>query len=403
MSIRMSDDLLTKENVNNPHPYFHELRSKAPIYWNEKYRGWIFTRYKDVDTLLSSPDLTAERMKPPKNMPEELVLDMSTTFQVLSRWLVFQDPPNHTRLRLLLNKAFTPKAVEKMRPFVYELTDYFLDKMDGSKKVELIKEYTFLIPVFVISHMLGIPKEDRDLIKQWSDDLLLFVFGAVNNPERHERAKNGLQQMVEYLEDVIKSRMKNPKEDLITALVQTKEKEDSLSLEEIISTCTLLVFGGHDTTTNLIANGLYSLMKNPDQFEMLKNDPSLINTAVEELLRYDGPSKSTLRIAKNDFEYEGVQIKKEDRVLLINAAANRDPEVFEDPDKLDITRHPNRHMGFGKGIHYCLGAPLARLEATIAINQIIKRFPNMELERENLDWKPIITARALKELPVILN
>jgi cytochrome P450 len=251
--------------------------------------------------------------------------------------------------------------------------------------------------------MLGLPDEDRDLLKQWSDDLLLLVFGAVKESNRHERAKNGLQQMVCYLEDVVQARQKNSQDDLITALVNAKEKGDALSMGEVISTCTLLIFGGHETTTNLIANGLYSLLKNPDQLEKLRANPSLINTAIEELLRYEGPSKAIMRIAKEDVQIEDKRIKKGQRVLLMQNIANRDPEVFENPDKLDITRQSNHHLGFGKGIHYCLGAPLARLESTIAINQVLKRLKNIRLERTDLEWQPNIISRALKQLPIIFD
>jgi cytochrome P450 len=397
------EDLLDKEVVNNPYPYFHQLRKEDSIYWNERWNGWIFTRYHDINKLLMDPRFTSERIKPSKNMPEQMVLDMASTYEVLSKWMVFSDPPNHTRIRMLVNKAFTPKAVEEMRPFMNEITDYLLQQVESTRKMDVIRDYAFLLPILVISKMLGLPDEDRDLLKQWSDDLLLLVFGAVKETNRHERAKNGMQQMVYYLENVVQARQKNPQNDLITSLVNAKERGDALSMGEVISTCTLLIFGGHETTTNLIANGLYSLLKNPDQLEKLRANPSLIHSAIEELIRFDGPSKAIMRIAKEDVEIEDKKIKKGQRVLFMQNAANRDPEVFENPDKLDITRQSNHHLGFGKGIHYCLGAPLARLESTVAINQVLKHLKNIRLERTDLEWQPNIISRALKQLPVIFD
>jgi cytochrome P450 len=401
--MQVLDDLLAKDVVNNPHPYFHKLRSEDPVHWNGMWNGWILTRYKDVNKAFMNPNLSSDRMKPPKNMPEPLVLDMASTFDILSKWMVFNDPPNHTRLRMLVSKAFTPKTVGKMRPFMNEITDDLLDKVESSKKMDVIRDYAFLLPILVISKMLGLPDEDRDLLKQWSDDLLLLVFGAIKDNDRHERAKNGLQQMVYYFKDLIKERTKKPQDDLITALVQANEKEDALTMDEVISTCTVLIFGGHETTTNLISNGLYSLMNNRNQLEKLRDNPLLIDTAIEELNRYEGPGKGAMRIAKQDMEINGKTIKKGQRLLLMHAAANRDPEIFVNPDTLDITRHPNPHLGFGKGIHYCLGAPLARLETEVAINQILKRFPDIRLAKKDLEWQPIIISRALKSLPVVFD
>ncbi|OLO36337.1 hypothetical protein BTR23_15820 [Alkalihalophilus pseudofirmus] len=397
------DDLLAPEVVKNPYPYFHLLRAEDPVYWSDKWNGWILTRYHDINEALLNPGLTSQRIRPSKSMPKEKVLDMVSTFEILSKWMVFNDPPNHTRIRMLVNKAFTPKAVEEMRPFMYEVTDYLLDQVESAKKMDVIRDYAFVLPILVISKMLGLPDEDRDLLKQWSDDLLLLVFGAVKDSDRHERAQKGMQQMASYLGDVVNDRMKNPKDDLISSLVNAKEKGDVLSKDEIIATCTLLVFGGHETTTNLIANGLLSLISNPQQLKLLKNNPSLIDTAIEELLRYDGPSKAIMRVAKKDVVINGKTIKEGQRLLLMQIAANRDPEVFDNADELDITRKPNTHLGFGKGIHYCLGAPLARLEASVAINQVLKRFPTIRLETNDLEWQPIIISRALKNLPVLFD
>lgn len=306
----MHEDLLAPEVVKDPFPYFNTLRSETPIYFNEKWNGWILTRYEDVNSALLNPNLTSQRIMPSKSASNELKLDMASTYEILSKWMVFNDPPNHTRLRMLVSKAFTPKTVEKMRPFMFEITDYLLDKVEESKKMDVIRDYAFMLPILVISKMLGLPDKDRDQLKRWSDDLLMLVFGAVKDSDRHERGQKGMRQLAEYLADQVEDRIKHPKDDLISSLVEAKENGDVLNKDEIIATLTLLVFGGHETTTNLITNSVFSLLKNPDQLERLKSDPSLINVAVEELNRFDGPGKSIMRVAKEDFEIKGNQIKR---------------------------------------------------------------------------------------------
>jgi cytochrome P450 len=320
-----------------------------------------------------------------------------------SKWLVFTDPPYHTRVRLLINKAFTPTSVEKLRPrarqVVHELLDHILLKSD----MEFIHDFAFHLPVIVISEYLGVPVEDREQVKEWSDETSRMFFIRADESDRRERSQQGLEKLLAYFEPLIEERRQHPRDDLISALVQAEERGDLLSHEELLATCTVLLFAGHETTTNLLANGLLAFMRQRDQWELLRQHPSLVRSAAEELLRYDGPVKATFRWARKDTELGGKTIRAGDRMLLILAAANRDPAKYADPDRLDIRRSPNPHVAFGQGIHVCLGAPLARLEAQEAFLALPQRFPDLRLniDTAHLEYHPTVVARALKALPVV--
>ncbi|WP_158736405.1 cytochrome P450 [Alteribacillus sp. YIM 98480] len=402
--MQIQDNLMDPSVISDPYTYFAEIRTNDPVHWSDDFGGWIVTRYEDVAFAFQDQTrFSAERVTPSRKASEKKKKELASTYNVLSHWMVFNDPPKHTRLRLLVNKAFTPSAVEKIKPRIVEISNELLDEMANNEKADIIKDYAYALPILVISEMLGLPKNDRDKIKKWSDDLMLLVFGAVDVPDRHEKAQKSLQEMYDYLHDIASKRRENPQDDLISAIAFAGDGGDKLTTDEIISTCSLLVFGGHETTTNLIANGMMSLLTHPQAYKELKDNPSLISSAVEEFLRYEGPSKAMIRIAKEDLELGGKKIKQNERLLLVQASANRDPAKFTKPDKLDITRHPNQHLGFGRGIHYCLGAPLARVEGEIAIKQLIQRFPQMTLEDVQIEWQPTIINRALKRLPVTLR
>jgi cytochrome P450 len=254
----------------------------------------------------------------------------------------------------------------------------------------------------LLSTYLGVPPQDHEKIKNWSDEITLFIFGAIGVPDRRQRAQQAMSELADYLKAIIAERRHEPQDDLISALIAAQDQDDSLSDDEIISTCSLVLFGGHETTTNLISSSTHALLRNPAQMEKLRDDPTLIATAVEEFLRYDGPSKAMVRLALEDFTLRGKQIKTGQRLLLMQSAANHDPERFSDPDSLDVARQPNPHVAFGYGIHFCLGAPLARIETAVTINTILQRLPNLRLDTNpsQLEWQPQIVSRALKALPV---
>jgi cytochrome P450 len=398
----VQDDLLAPEVVWDPYTYFARLREIDPVHWNERWGGWLVTRYDDVVRAFRDPErLSSDRMA---HFVRELSPydqeRLSILIRYFSRWLVFTDPPYHTRVRMLVNKAFTPTSVERLRPRVREIVHELVDRVEGKGRMAFIREFAFHLPVIVISEYMGVPSEDREQVKEWSDETSRIFFIRADDPERRERSQAGLIKLLEYFEPLIHDRRRNPRDDLISALVQAEERGDLLSHDELLATCTVLLFAGHETTTNLLANGLLALLQHRDQWDLLRQNPTLVRSAVEELLRYDGPVKATFRWAKVDVEMEGKTIRAGDRMLLVLASANRDPAKFTNPDDLDITRNPNPHVAFGHGIHICLGAPLARVEAQEAFGALVERLPQLRLSDQELRYHPTLVSRALEELYV---
>jgi cytochrome P450 len=398
------DNLLAPEVLHDPYAYFARLRDTDPVHWNERWGGWLVLRYDDVvkvfrDHETFSSDRMASLMLELNPQEQE---HFALLIKYFSKWLVFTDPPYHTRVRLLINKAFTPTSVEKLRPRARQLVEELLDAVQLQNHMEFIHDFAFHLPVIVISEYLGVPIEDREQVKEWSDETSRIFFIRANEPDRRERSQRGLEKLLAYFEPLIDERRRHPRDDLISALVQAEERGDLLSHEELLATCTVLLFAGHETTTNLLANGLLAFIRHRDQWDLLRREPTLVRTAVEELLRYDGPVKATFRVARRDTELGGKTIRTGDRMLLILAAANRDPAKYPDPDRLEITRSPNPHVAFGQGIHVCLGAPMARLEAQEAFLALPRRFPDLRLNADpaRLEYHPTVVARALKALPV---
>ncbi|MCC6476459.1 cytochrome P450 [bacterium] len=397
------DDMMTREVMNDPHSYYHALRTHDPVYWNQKWGGWVLTSYNDIVKVLRDPaGWSSQRIK---YLSEEMKpgdeIRFKPIFDVLANWFIFKDQPDHTRIRRLLNPLLTPIVLEKYRPRIQQIVHSVIDRVETGKQYDMVKEFSYLIPLTVILNMLGIPEadKDRDDIKFWSEQIGVLFFIRADEPKRREIACEGLISFVEYLKPLVDERRKNPKDDLISIFVQA-EKHGILSEAEVIATTVLMVFGGHETTTNLINNGTLALIKNPDQWELLKANPKLADGAVEEMLRYDTSVKATVRWAKYDQEVGGKMIKKDQRLLLALTAANRDPAIFSNPDKVDITRDPNPHVAFAHGIHVCVGGPLARLEASETFRIMAERMPLAKLEANVLEYYPAIVSRALKEMPV---
>ncbi|MCA9808567.1 MAG: cytochrome P450, partial [Cyanobacteria bacterium HKST-UBA06] len=314
-------------------------------------------------------------------------------------WAVFLDPPDHTRIRRLLNNRFSPMSVEQYRPRVRAIVKKLLADLDGRDSFDMVRDFAYLVPLTVILELLGAPALDRDLIKHWSEQIGTFFFIRADEPRRREIACEGITAFAEYLRPLIEERRENPQLDLISALVGAEE-QGNLSTDEVVATAMLMVFGGHETTMNLIANGTLALIEHPAEWMRLKEQPELMETAVEEFLRYDGSVKTTVRWAKQDVVLGDKTIKKGDRLLLGLSAANRDPAQFENPDTLDLARDPNPHLAFGYGIHICLGAPLARLEAQEAFKALTQNYPPPRLAADELEYHPAVIGRALKTLPV---
>jgi cytochrome P450 PksS len=387
----------------NPFPFYARLREEAPVFRimgpaNEP--GWLVTRYDDVSSVLKHARLSKDRLAMMTPEEREAMPWVFKLFGPISQNMLSRDPPNHTRLRALVHKAFTPKLIERLRSRVQVLSDGLLDKAQRRGSMDLVAEYALLVPVTIIAEMLGVPPGDYKKFQHWSNRL-------ISNTSMLDiiLAAPTVVLFTRYLRNLIAQRRKSPGDDLITALIQAEESGDTLTAEELLSMVFLLLVAGHETTVNLIAGGTLALLQHPGQLERLRKEPALIESAVEELLRYASPVEiATERFALEDFTVGGTTIPKGGLILAVLASANHDGQQFKDPDSLDLGREPNRHVSFGMGIHYCLGAPLARLEGQIALQTLVNRFPNLRLAKpaESIRWRTGMLMRGPKQLPVKL-
>jgi cytochrome P450 len=314
--------------------------------------------------------------------------------------ILFLDPPDHTRLRGLVSKAFTPRAVERMAPRIQQVVDELLDSVAGAKTFDLMAAFAGPLPTIVIAEMLGVDPADRDDFKRWSDESVMG-FNPILSDEERARVEAASQAMRDHLQRAITERRTSPRDDQISAMIAVEEAGDQLTNGEIVTMCSLLLAAGNVTTTDLIGNAVLALLRHPDQLAALQGDPSLIKNAVEEILRFDGPVVETGRIALNDLDIDGHAVQPGDSIITSLAAANHDPAVYSEPDRFNIKRQDVHHHAFGGGIHYCLGAPLARLEAQIAVGTLVRRFPNLRLADEALEWRRLPVFRGLIRLPVL--
>ena len=384
----------------NPYPLYHQLREEEPVHWSELLEAWVLTRYDDVSALLKDSRFSADRRKANNRFAQEAVKRMQEGGPLAdATTMLGADPPEHTRLRGLVSKAFTPRVVEAMRPHIQEIVDSLLDDVQESGRMDIIGDLAYPLPVIVIAEMLGVPPADRDDFKRWSDDIVATL-GPLAAPEVIEQARISIQEMADYFNAVIAERRREPREDLLSGLIAAEERGEVLSEEELLATCILLLAAGNETTTNLIGNGMLALLRHPEQLEKLRDQPSLTDSAVEEFLRYDGPVQSTARVATEQLEIRGKTIEQAQLVIALLGAANRDPEQFPNPDELDVARQPNQHIAFGQGIHYCIGASLARMEGQIAFETLLRRMPNPRLETEEQEWGGNFILRGLKRLPI---
>jgi cytochrome P450 len=385
----------------DPYPLYRQLRERDPFHRSGLINGWVLTRYADVIEVLRDPRFLADDMKMPfvQKQREQFIKDgliredEGSTISMLRN-----DPPDHTRLRSLVSKAFTPRTVEALRPRIEAILHEVLDEVAGDGGMEVVQTLAYPLPVMVIAELLGVPVEDREQFKRWSDDAVrrLGSFGISDML----RAQTAFRELRGYFERIAEERRREPREDLLSAMLVAEQEGDKLSTDEVFSICILLLVAGNETTTSLIGTGLYALLQHPEQLALLRDDPALMESAVEEMLRYDSPVQATSRFVLEDAEVNGNAVKAEQEVIALLGAANRDPEQFPDPERFDITRKDNRHVAFGHGIHYCLGAPLARLEAPIAFQALLERFPNLRLAKEPPQPGDNIILHGLKTLPV---
>lgn len=400
----VNDDLRSPEAQAEPHAFLRRLREHDPVHWSAPNRAWVITSHAEVSAAFLDRELSSDRLTPLEaRMSDEGRERMKETFDLLRGWMVFRDPPVHTRLRDTVRQAFTPRAMAALAPRIQAVIDDLLDGLDGRDEIELIESFAFPLPAIVIAEQLGVPVEDREQFKTWSTKLGGLVFGAVEVPDRRELASEGAAEFTEYFTRLIRQYEAAPGDNLISALIAARDRGDSIPDELMVGACTLLLFGGHETTTGLIANGMTRLLEHPDQVAMLRADPGLLEPAIEECLRYEGPAHTMVRLVQHEHERGGHTLRPGDRVYLSMAAANRDPDVFEEPDRFDITRQPNPHLGFGHGLHFCLGAPLARLETRLAFSALLKRYPNLRLATDDLTWGSTIIGRRVATVPLRLR
>jgi cytochrome P450 len=397
----LHDDLLEPRFNDDPYPFFVHLREQAPVHYSAAHRSWLLTRYDDVAAGLGDPRLSSDRVRPLlAALSEEKRLQAGGVMRQISEWMVVTDPPAHTRLRRLATSAFHPRKVVAMEDRIRTLVERYLDEFIASGERDIVAGFSFPLPATVISELIGAPAEDAERFKGWSNELALVAFGAGGEArgERHARAERSIAEMFEYFAGLIERSRAQPGEDMISSLIEG-DGEDVLSDREIVSMCALMLFAGHETTTTTITSAVKLLLENPEQMERLRADPSLSGKAVEEVLRVEGAIKVLHRWVIEDLELRGEQIRAGDRVLLVPAAANRDPAKFEDPDRFDITRSPNPHLAFGKGLHACIGAMLARIEMRVALAAIAQRLPGLRFARDAGPprWVESLASRGLVE------
>ena len=398
------DDLLSAEAIDHPQLYHARLRAADPVYWNRRWNGWVLTGYDDVaNGFRDHQRLSSDRFAGPFGDELRRAGHDSGTEQLLgflSKFFVWKDQPYHTRIRALLNKAFTPRSVEQLRPRVQELVRDLAASLPADEAVDFLADFAFQLPVMVIAEYLGVPAEARQEVRTWSEDLGAVIFVRGDDTARMQRGEEAMSHLVEFLRPIIDNRKRHPREDLLSAMVHAHDGEEALSDDEVIANAILMVFAGHETTMNLLANAVVAFNSWPQEWDKLYRDPSLAQTATEEVLRYDGPIRAMARWAKEPLELGGHQIARGDRLLLVQHAANRDPAAFVEPDRLDIARWPNRHVAFGHGIHTCLGAPLARLETQEALVHLTGQFSSVDVVEDTLHYNPTMVSRSLIQLHV---
>ena len=390
--------LLDPEVLANPYPLYHRLRSNHPVHWDPFLYSWVVTRYADVITVFQH--FSANCAPRPEQLQALGLEKLTPLVQVMLRQMLFMDPPMHGRVRGLASRAFTPRRVEVLRSHIQDITDRLLDAVMDRGQMDVLADLAYPLPAIVSAEMLGLPPADWRQLTAWSDDYGQLLGNFQLNPERASRVIKSLDEMTVYFQAAIRDQRKHPRDGLIHAFLTAEIDGDRLTEEEVIANSILVMVGGQETTTNLIGNGILTLLRHPDQMERLRKDPSLIPSAVEELLRYESPSQHTARLAHDDVMLGGKLIRKGQTVICVMGAANRDPERFPEPDRLDLGRQDNRHVAFAWANHFCFGAPLARIEGQTAFATVLRRLPDLALEPGPILWRENLGLRGLTSLRV---
>ncbi len=389
-------DPFAPEHRADPYPLYEELRAKSPVWYYPRLDEYVLTRHADCEAVLRDPRWSSDPNNlAPERRPDDDFRVMAGDLQ--AGVLLFIDPPDHTRLRRLVSKAFTPRSIERLRPHVQELVDGMLDELADQREIELIESVAYPLPVTVICELMGVPLEDRHLFSDWSGDASRLLDGDIDPPTL-ERGMVAVMSFINYFNGLFDERRAAPGDDLVSALLAAEEEGDRLTEQELRSIVLLLFVAGHETTMNLIGNGMHALLTHPDQLRRLQGEPALVPNAVEEMLRFDGPVHLTGRIAREDMEIAGVRVSKGAQISTLLAAANRDPERFTDAASFDVAREDVHHLTFSGGVHYCLGAALARLEGQVVVGSMVRRFPGLQLVTEAPEHRDHFILRGYKEL-----
>jgi pimeloyl-[acyl-carrier protein] synthase len=390
--------LLYPEVLADPYPLYRKLRERDPVAWDPFLHAWVVTSYSGVLKVLHT--FSADRTPTPAQLAMMGMKSLEPVAEVMVRQMLFMDAPAHTRLRGLCSSAFTSRRVDHLRPHIQEIADGLIDRVIGAGRMDVVADFANPLPAIVTAELLGVPTADHAQLKSWSADFAEMLGNFQHNPDRVGRVLKSLAEMLAYFHSAIREQQRRPRGGLVQLLLEASEGGTHLTEDEVVANVIVTMVGGQETTTNLIGNGLLTLIRQPRALAQLRDDPSIIESAVEELLRYESPSQHTGRLAPDDLELGGKRIKRRDAVMAVMAAANRDPDRFPDPDRLDLTRRDNRHVAFGWAAHFCFGAPLARIEGQIAFATLLRRLPNVRLADGPLTWRHNLGLRGLTALPV---
>lgn len=392
------------DTMRNPHPLFAELRKNEPVHWSEPMNAWVVTSYDlATEVLTMSHVFSAERLNSVNNhLPDRARETANQILKWLQHWMVFKDPPDHTRLRRHMATVLNLEVFDTFQNSIREIADMLLDRIPRGQSVDFLREFAIQLPGMVVMDLFGLDRSRLLEVKGWSDDMMLFIGSARGVPDKYERAKRGAIAMGTLFQEKIQQRRKQPTGDVLSQLIHSEINGQTMTDDELVGSMMMVLNGGHETTANLLDNSLMALANHSDQFQLLKNDRSLLDTAVEECLRYDSPVLSLGRVVKEDTELGGKKIAAGERVFAMLVSANRDEDIFEIPHSFNIRRNPNPHMAFGKGNHFCMGTPLARIEGKIALDAIVERYDSITLDEDmsKVPWINSMVTRGPVRLPV---
>jgi len=392
--------------LRDPFPVLRRMREEDPVHWSPRLKSWVLTRYDDIKGVCLDREVSSDRLRPYfATLPGAEAARIGEIIRYLTHWMVFRDPPEHTRLRRLTSKVFNLQSMNAMRPTAEELVQWLFDRIGKREEIDFVADFAGPLPALVIMAMLGVPREELAKVKRMSDDVALFIGSSRMSQDKYEIAERATKEMAAFFLELIHDRKKAAQKDLLSQLVHLEDDGDRLTEDELVATCILLLFAGHETTTNHIANGLLSLLRFPSELNVLREQPEIAQRAIEELLRYDGPSGAKVRVVKVEQELRGKTLKPGDRVFIMLNAANRDPEAYEQPDRLHLARGGPAHLTFGFGMHICLGFPLARMEGQVALPAVARHWRKIALAvpEERLEWLNSMVFRGMTSLPLVVK